>query len=629
MTLDEHEINRHPPLARALALQQAGQFEEASHLLADQDPYFYDQVEIKVLYGVLSHFPQATSNPLPAQSYLQALFARRMGQFQQANHLLTTAKAAYAATQQAQGVIYCTLELARLAHQQGQQSRAHHYLVHELQPLLATQFPKASNLHAHCTLQLADSWLAQGELSLAQRAAEQALAVYIEHGDAYGQVRAALWLANRALNRGDYTTVRQHLSRARQQRELTALGVLAEAAILHGELRFTWYQRRLEEAMRIAQTYLGVADAEPYSSDRLEARLFLGNLYRELRQYRTATSWYAETQTLVEQLGYPTYAERLQAEWAWLSIMEGQLATARTQLHTPIPPRPEEEKHDNQQPGGHRQSSTAPCCSQTPIPWWTVQAVLHLLEREWVVADKLLNEAAAYYENQGEWLALCAVRLYRGYSALQQADMVTLLQQLGLALQWLAAQGITTFPDWWQPKLLAEVCCHALLCDLYPAHIERILINHLGKASLPALKALEKSEDIELQRQVFRLQQIIRGINSKTLEQVRESPNKPIIEELLGQGDLCAETYHELENELRTAHHRPYPNPTIIAVFGLYIKGYSRTEIAKTLGCSLENVRNYITVIYQHFELPAQRFQSREARKQKLIEVARKRGFIY
>ena len=107
------------------------------------------------------------------------------------------------------------------------------------------------------------------------------------------------------------------------------------------------------------------------------------------------------------------------------------------------------------------------------------------------------------------------------------------------------------------------------------------------------------------------------------------SPNKQVIEELLGQGELCAETYHELENELMTAHNRQSPNPTIIAVFGLYIKGWTRAEIAKTLACSSENVRNYITLIYQHFDLPVERFRNREARKQKLIEVARVRGFIY
>lgn len=628
MTLGQYEINRHPLLATVLALQQAGHYGQASQVLADQDPYFYDQVEIKVLYGVLAHFPQPLIAQKPALCYVQALFCRRMGQVQQATQLLTAAKAAYAATNQHQGVIHCTLALARLAHQQGDVQSAHRYLQTEVQPLLDLHFCPAHRLRAHCALQMAESWLAQDALALANTYAQQALTLYAGAGDRYGQLLAELWLARCALDKGAYATVRHHLDNAQRQMTPAPLGALAEAALRHGELLLAWYQRALEDALQGTQSYLRVADTEPYSSDRIEARLLLGNLYRELRQYRTAASWYAETGALIEQLGYPNYGARLQAEIAWLHILEGQLSVARALLDAPTsstvegigaaqaptqqPPRPEPQ-----------QGSLAQTKRQV------VRAVLHLLDREWRQADARLDEAMAVYEGRGEWLALCVLRLYRGYSALQQGDASTMLQQFELAFQWLAAQQIATFPHWWHPKILAEVCSHALLCNLYPGLIEQILVKRLGKASLPSLKLLEKTDDIELRRRVHRLQQIIRGFSVSTLNQVSGGPNRQVIQELLGQGDLCAETYHELEHELMTAHHRQCPNPTIIAVFGLYIKGRTRAEIAKTLACSLENVRNYITVIYQHFDLPAQRFQGREARKQKLIEVARARGFIY
>lgn len=623
MTLGQQEINHHPLLATVLALQQAGHHTQAIQMLADQDPYFYDQVEMKVLYGVLTHFSQAALTRAPALCYVQALLYRRMGQLQQATQLLATVKATYAAEQQYQGVVHCSLEQARLAHQQGDIQHALHCLQTEVQPLLNQHLPAAARLQAHCALQLAESWLAQGALALAHTYTQQALTLYAQSNDRYGQLRAELWLARRALDAGDYGIARRHLYNAQQQMTDEPLGTAAEAALLHSEVLLAWYQRALEKALQNAQSYLSVADTEPYSQERIEARLLLGNLNRELRQYRTAASWYAETDTMIEQLGYPTYSPRLQAEIAWLYILEGQIPMARALLDAPPRRLGEEAEIKGLQPCLDCQCRLARTRRQV------ARAVVHLLDGEWGQADLLLEEAIAVYEDRGDRLAVCALQLYRGYSALHQANSLTMLQQLEPAFRWLATQQITTFPHWWHPKIVAEVCSHALLCNLYPEIVEQILVKHLSKASLPALKLLEKTDDIELRRQIFRLQQVIRGYSVSSLDQVRDSPNKQVIHDLLGQGDLCAETYHELENELMTAHHRQYPNPTIIAVFGLYIKGCSRTEIAKTLSCSLENVRNYITLIYQHFELPAQRFQSREARKQKLIEVARARGFIY
>ena len=628
MTLGQQEISRHPLLATVLALQQAGHYGQASQVLADQDPYFYDQVEIKVLYGVLAHFPQPLIAQKPALCYVQALFARRMGQVQQATQLLLDAKATYAAANQHQGVVHCSLELARLAQQQGNAQRAHHYLQTEVQPLLEQQLRPAHRLQAHYALQMADSWLAQGNLAVAHTYAQQALTHYVDNGDAYGQLLAELWLARRALHAGEYRTARRHLSNAQQQMTAAPLGALAEAALRHNELLLAWYQRALETALQSAESYLSVADTEPYSRDRIEARLLLGNLHRDLRQYRAATSWYAETSAVIEQLGYPTYSARLQAELAWLHILEGQLPAARALLEDPRQ-RLQEGLGTNQRQVSQPQTLEVQQCQRLQTGLQVTQAMLHLLDGEWAQANALFDGTMAVYADRGDWLTVCTLRLYRGYSALHQGDTSTVLRQLEPAFHWLAAQQLTTFPHWWHPKILAEVCSHALLCNLYPEIVEQILVTHLGKTSLPSLKLLEKTDDIELRRQVFRLQQIIRGFSVSTLDQVRDSPNKQVIQELLEQGELCAETYHELESELMTAHNRQYPNPTIIAVFGLYIKGWSRAEIAKTLSCSLENVRNYITLIYQHFDLPATHFQSRESRKQKLIEVARARGFIY
>ena len=77
-----------------------------------------------------------------------------------------------------------------------------------------------------------------------------------------------------------------------------------------------------------------------------------------------------------------------------------------------------------------------------------------------------------------------------------------------------------------------------------------------------------------------------------------------------------------------TAAHHPKPNPTLLAVFGLYVNGIDREEIAEQLGCSLPTVRNYITAIYEYFGLKANDFATRRARWKALVALAQANQFM-
>ena len=642
MTLDRNERELHPLLAAVLALQRTGQHTQAVATLAGQDAYFYDTIDLKLFYLLFMKFLQewhstavnqptessmslaTTPSPIfvidhstalptaPATEvtahlhYLQALWLRRNGELLQANAHFIQAKMAYAIIGQQAGVTRSTLELARLARLQEGWSSANRYLTEEVQPLVEQKRLDDSLLQAHCYLQMADVARDQGDWLTGARYAQQALHHYQELAHSYGQLLAQVWLATYALSRGDYDAADSHLQEARQQGLDGPLGVLAEARLLQGELLLAWYQRLPDVAFSLAQKYLLVADSESYCAERIEVRLLLGNLYRDSGDYRAAHRWYDDTRLLIEQLGYHGYIARLQVEMAWLCLLEGELQLART-LIDPLPE------------------------GRLPIQRATAQviwAVLHMMDGEWEAADALLKEAYLFYEKAGDALAVCALHFYRAYSALHQSETAPVLQHLEQALGWLNTRGLTTLPHWWHPKILADVCTHALLSNLYPELVAQILVQHLGKASLPFLKLLETTDDLELRRQALRLQQVITG-GADPLAHLPASPSKRVIERLLAQGDLRAEAYHELESELMTAANRLTPNPTIIAVFGLYIKGVTRTAIATELACSTENVRNYITMIYNHFGLPAYRFHKRETRRQKLIEVAQMRGFIY
>ncbi|MCE7982376.1 MAG: hypothetical protein DYG89_14370 [Caldilinea sp. CFX5] len=538
--------------------------------------------------------------------YLQAIWLRRNGQLLQASWHLTKAKLAYTACDQPQGVVRTTLALAQLAQPQEGWSSAHRYLFDEVQPFFEQHLVDDPTLQAHCYLQMADVARDQGDWTTGARYARQALTRYDALDHAHGQVMAHIWLVPYALGSGDRAGAAAHLQQAQEQATSAQLGSPVAARLLYGELLLAWHQRALTTALPLAQQYLAAANTEAYSLEQIEARLLLGNLYRDSGEYGIAHSWYDDAGAVIEQLGYRAYLPRLQAELAWLYLLEGELSIARAlveeQIATTLPPQ------------------------RTALQ--VVLAVLQMMDGEWEAAATLLAEAQTFYERAADGLAVCALRLYRAYNALHQTETTPALQHLSLALGWLDAQKLTTFPHWWHAKILAEVCTHALLSNLYPALVEKMLVQHLGKASLPFLKLLDTTDDIELRRQALRLQQMITG-STDPVTHLSASPSKRVIEELLAQGNLRAEAYRELEAELMTAANRLTPNPTIIAVFGLYLKGWTRADIAEELQCSTENVRNYITIIYNHFGLPAYRFHKREARRQKLIEVAQTRGFIY
>lgn len=550
------------------------------------------------------------STPLPAATagfhYLQAIWLRRNGQLLQASWHLTKAKLAYMACDQPKGVVRTTLELARLAQPQEGWPPAHHYLFDEAQPFFDQQLVDDPTLQAHCHLQMADVARDQGDWTTGAYYTHQALTQYQALDHAYGQVMAHIWLVSYALHSGDPVGAKAHLHRAHEQATAAKLGQPVAARLLYGELLLAWYQRSLTAALPLAQQYLTAANIEAYSPEQIEARLLLGNLCRESGEYRTAHSWYADVGAVIEQLGYRAYLPRLQAELAWLYLLEGELSRARALVEEQI-------------------ETTLPAQQMT---LQVTLAVLQMMDGEWEAADALLTEAQTFYEKAGDALALCGVRLYRAYNALHQTETMPALQHLDKALGWLDTHRLTGFPHWWHAKILAEVCTHALLSNLYPALVGQILVRQIGRTSLPFLKLLDTTDDIELRRQALRLQQMITG-TADPVAHLPASPSKQVLEELLAQAHLRAEAYHELEAELMTATNRLTPNATIIAVFGLYLQGWSRADIAAELQCSTENVRNYITIIYNHFGLPAYRFHKREARRQKLIDVAQTRGFIY
>lgn len=153
-------------------------------------------------------------------------------------------------------------------------------------------------------------------------------------------------------------------------------------------------------------------------------------------------------------------------------------------------------------------------------------------------------------------------------------------------------------------------------------------MNRIGDHAVPPLTRLLRADDLDVRRRAHHLLNVVTGQSITILSHLPESSAKRILQELLEQGCLLADGYPRMEYELMTAKHRRHPNPTLMVVFALHILGYKREVIAKRLDCSVENVRNYITLLYQNFGLSTKQFTTRAARREQLGHIARENGYM-
>ncbi len=613
MTWGVDILSNNPVLSQVFALLHTGKYSTAAQQLAGQAQSFFDGLDRQAIDKLFASFPPALVKQTPDLQYLQAILSMRLGEQQQASELFIQAKLAYTAAQQPQQVIRCYLALAQITFHREELPKAYTYLNDEIQSFLDGLKVNDAALQADFLQQMADMVFHMGKFQHSLEYAKQALALYTILNNPAGKFYANLRMAAIAVQVGNHAEARDNLQRTYQEMLAHALGPIAEMRWLNVQAHLEWHRRELIGALQTAQNYATLADTEPASNERVYARMLLANLYRDLGQYRTAYSLYMETAKICKQVGHLSYAPQMQAQLAWLYLLEGRLTHVRALVDTNL----------------SHLGTQGSAAQDLIMNFQVILAVLQMMDGEWQKADKSLHEALRFYQKDGNAPACCALHLYLTYTALHQHAPTDILSHLQLGLGWLAKQQLTTYPHWWHPKIMAEVCAHALMGNLYPELVDYILVHHLGKVSIPALKLLEKTEDIELRRRAYRLRQAIAGPEANYLAHLPDTASKRVLQELLVRGELRPDAYNALERELTTASYRHSPNPTIVAVFGLYIAGFARGHIAEKLDCSVENVRNYITIIYQQFDLPAHQHRGREIRRQKLIQVARARGFIH
>ena len=592
----------HAILSHFDRLLQRESYGHACALLAHQLDFFCHRVDQAQAEHFLQCLPDLSLPHSTHLLYIEGILLLCSCDYGAAHARLTLALARYRNEKAYTQVMQATLALTKVsllthdldaaaAHLEAGQPLLHQGLIHNL-----------SLLGDFC-LRMAQVLWARYRLVASYEYGQQALTTYTEAKRWRQQAAAQLHLAMIAVRLGYYAEAQ---SRLHTVPPWIGHHPTLAGQFLYVELYLCTQRRQLAVALHLAQRYRKVVDGINDGKAQLMARLLLGNLYRESEEFVTAIRWYGETSRLVKTGINQAFQQQLEIEYTWLHIVDGRLVEARERIYT----------HSGQSP------------LESAMNFQTQLAIIHLLEGDLGGAEGLLQESLTFYRHNGDQLACCALHLYLAYIALQQQRAAAILYHLEHSLGWMNRHEIESFAQWWHPDLLAAICSQTLAADLYSDLSERILVNYLGNHGLNALIPFLHHDDLEARRRVYRLLHIISGATANLLAHLPEVPGKAALMRLLCNGELQAERYPYLEQELMTANYRRLPNVTLLAVFGLYINGVSRNEIATQLECSIENVRNYITQIYRHFGIAARAFSTRRARWQRLVEIARERGFI-
>jgi ATP/maltotriose-dependent transcriptional regulator MalT len=588
-------------------VQAAGDYDQAGALWASHIELLLTTYDTATLTSLLAELPPTLIHENRDLCYVEGLLLARAGDIQAAIKRLERARFSYTiADPQLNQAVRCSLELARLYCSREQFQAAYHHLQTEVEPLLTKGVVTDPALCARFYLRMAELTPDIGLLPATATDARLALKHYRTVGDRTGELRALLRLLLPLRHQGEFAEAVTLLTLAQECLSNGMATDLDRARVLNAEIHFHWYRGQLATALPLAEAYVALADRVPTSNFRVYARMLLGNLHRDLGHFDAAAQWYAHARQLIVELEYPLYTPWVDAQEAWQALVQGQWQRARTLIYAAL-----------------RTADLGQSMS-----FQVTLALLHLQAGQVVVAERLLAEALAYYEQSGDELATCTLYAYQALIAHRRGQGETRRQQLTQAFGWLNKQHLDYLPLWWHPDHISELCVQALALDLYPETAERILLTHLRTPGKEALRRLHSTGTPAAAQRAY---QLLQALGDRTADLVAHLPDeqaKRVLLTLLESEQLRPAAYPRLEQELITAAHHPKPNPTLLAVFGLYVNGVEREEIAEQLSCSLPTVRNYITAIYEHFGLKANDFTSRRARWKALVTLAQASQFI-
>lgn len=561
-----------------------------------------------------THAPQALLlllNRLPASLRtsphllsLQGLAHVATGKYAEAITSFQDARLGFLAQGMLGDALRVNLELVRLYHLCEELGQARLYTQLAADLLQAPTLDDAG-LAADALLRIATLAPDIGMYAQGTALAQQALRSYEQRGDLAGACDALLLLFSFHNQTGQYQDSASYLHMARHLQASAQLGPRYAVAILNKDAHWHWYQGMLAPARALAQRAILLADQNDQQKQRVYNRLVAGNIARAMGDAGAAEAWYAETEQLAEEIGFTLFLCWIDVQRAWLALLQGEYAPARQLLQRAL----------QTQDYGQAMSFSV------------FLAVLYGLTDRHLEATEVLERSLAFYQASNDPLSVCAIRLHLAANYLAMARAEDAAQALTAALGWMADRRIDYLPHWWHPAIMTRLCIHALEKGIYANTAEVMLVKHLGKSALSAVQPLLHSAEPPVRRRALDVLEAIEGDPLSMLGVDRDLSARAVLSALLTSGQTAAEGLVRLSDFLATAAQRPAPNPTIMAIFGLYVHGATRKAIAAQLHLSEQAVRNYINYIYRVFGLPYEPAQRRE-RREELHKRALEAGFI-
>lgn len=604
-----HTPNHDVPLRHVRTLLTAKRYGAAADALYRQSgTLFSDAHGLSTVRKLLERFPPEYVERDSRLLYMQGMAHLGEGAYAAAITVLERARfLAWSRDHDGQLALRCCLAIARAYQSQEQFKLALLYLTEECDTILERSDTVAPGELGALHLRRAEVTLDLGQLAESDEHARKALTIYRQIGDIGGQFETVMFLAAIAQQRGDLESFAARIEQGHNYQSATPLGSRAQLQLLNYECHLHWYRGELAEALTLAHRLQALADEADGNLQQVFARLLLANLNRELRQWEEARGWYQETRRLATGRRLSRFTLWIDAHEAWLYLLRRDLPAAKPLLDRAL--------------GLADRGQTMSVQVFLAVWYWTSGQV--------ATAIRLLKESVSHYAKSGDELTVCNLQLLLAGAALTTGDMVSARAWITTAFTWLRGRRVYYVPLWWHPGLILRAAAFALEEGIFLEVAEQLLA-HLGDRAIEHLSERLREPALPVAAQ----QHIFHFVESRPEEQ-RARALRPgstlayrVVEQLVQQGVFASDRLPALLRRLTTAAVRLTPNWTLTAVFGLYLAGYTRNEIATQLHCSIPTVRNYINTIYHIFDLPQGRIRGQKARRAQLQERARHEGLI-
>lgn len=501
------------------------------------------------------------------------------------------------------GELQILLLLARIYQRQEDLATARLY-TEEIAELLMRTLEISNDDRADAYLGLARLAPDIGQLATGLQYAQQALRLYQQSKSLRGQFDAHILCKLIRQQRGHHQAALAHLEAATQLAQILDLDQANQAILLNTRAHTYWYQGQLAPALSMAQEAVTLADIAGPLKFRVYNRLLCANIQRARQNFASAEAMYSEAARTVEVTGFSLFHIWIEANWSWLNLLQGQFEQARRRLYIAL------ETADKGQAASFNVFLSA----------------VYSLTGRYAEAEELLRNSLHFYLTSGDDLSVFALRIHLAYVYLKTNRVPTGEEYLALALTWANEWNVDYFPHWWHPRIVTEVCVHALAGEIHPAYAERILVKRVGKESVPLLRQLLYSASAESRRRAADALSLLGNMPLAEVTETHDEQVQNVLMQLLAKGVLQEAHLGNLAQRLQANREAGKTNAVLLATFGLYMQGISRKEIARRLDRSDKTIRNYITLIYECFGIEPG--GSRSARRQRLLALARAEEII-